>query len=191
MSRVSLLTQFVFNSTTEVLNYILENANSPLYVQTLALATGWNAIVPPSKAGGVVIWPQPEATAAATLKGVTGDTGIALAVLAPTMLSFGDSPPNFGLTWAGTEWAEEAVTADSATDKITLAAHLLTDGDRVLITATSLPGGLVEGTWYYVINSTANDFKLATTANGSAIDITSNGTAVKLTSANTVKLVWI
>ncbi len=76
----------------------------------------------------------------------------------------------------------QAVTADAGTDKITLTAHGLNNGDRVKFSAASMPGGLTAGTWYYVRDKATNDFKVASTAGGSAIDITSAGTSVLLTS---------
>jgi len=74
----------------------------------------------------------------------------------------------------------QSVTADSTTDKITLSAHGLNNGDRVYFGGTAVPGGLTAATWYYVVNKGTNDFQLATTAGGSAINLTSNGTSVTL-----------
>ena len=83
-------------------------------------------------------------------------------------------------TYAG--YSAQAVTASSATDKITLAAHTLSNGNRVRFAGTAVPGGLTEGVWYYVVSKATNDFKVSATYGGSAIDLTTNGTAVTMTS---------
>ena len=86
-------------------------------------------------------------------------------------------------TYAG--YSAQAVTASSATDKISLdpvAAHTLSNGNRVRFAGTAVPGGLTEGVWYYVVSKATNDFKVSATYGGSAIDLTTNGTAVTMTS---------
>lgn len=83
-------------------------------------------------------------------------------------------------TYAG--YSAQSVTADSTTDKITLAAHTLSNGNRVRLAGTTVPGGLTAGVWYYVVSAATNDFKVASTYGGSAIDLTTNGTAVTVTS---------
>lgn len=83
---------------------------------------------------------------------------------------------------AANRYSAESVTADAGTDKITLTAHNLNDGDEVKFGGTAVPTGLTAGTWYFVRDKATNDFKVAATYGGSAIDLTSNGTAVTLTS---------
>ena len=83
-------------------------------------------------------------------------------------------------TYAG--YTDQSVTADSATDKVTLAAHTLANGYRVRFGGITVPGGLTAGRWYYVVSAATNDFKVALTYGGSAVDLTSNGTAVTMTS---------
>ena len=83
-------------------------------------------------------------------------------------------------TYAG--YTAQSVTADSATDKVTLAAHTLSNGNRVRFGGTTVPGGLTAGRWYYVVSTATNDFKVALTYGGSAIDLTTAGTAVTMTS---------
>jgi len=74
----------------------------------------------------------------------------------------------------------QSVTADSTTDKITLASHGFSADQKVVLSGTTPPGGLSFATTYYVITDTSSTFKLAATPGGGAIDITSNGTAVTL-----------
>lgn len=89
-----------------------------------------------------------------------------------------------GLTEDGAahRYVAQSVTADAGTDKITLSAHHLNNGDEVKFGGTTVPGGLTAGTWYYVVNKATNDFQVALTYGGSAIDLTSTGTAVTMTS---------
>lgn len=71
-----------------------------------------------------------------------------------------------------------AGVANAGTDSIDLTAHGYSNGQRLYITATSMPGGLAASTPYFVVNATANAFQLSTTVGGSAIDITSAGSNV-------------
>lgn len=73
----------------------------------------------------------------------------------------------------------QSVTADTGTEKITLAAHGFADGQAVQFTGT-LPAPLVAGTTYYVRDAATNDFKLAASVGGAAINLTTAGTAVKV-----------
>lgn len=61
---------------------------------------------------------------------------------------------------------------------ITSSGHGLADNDRVLVFnvfAESLPAGLTEGTFYHVVSSATDTFKVSTTQGGSAVDITGQG----------------
>lgn len=81
-----------------------------------------------------------------------------------------------------TRHATRTVTASSTTDRVTLSAHGLAVGDQVRFRGTKVPGGLMAGTWYWVVNQTLHDFQIAPTFLGNAIDLTTNGTAVTLDS---------
>jgi hypothetical protein len=66
---------------------------------------------------------------------------------------------------------------DVTNDLFTSVGHGLANGTPCQITSTgTMPGGLAIVTQYYVVNQTADTFKLATTYNGTAINITSQGT---------------
>jgi hypothetical protein len=69
-------------------------------------------------------------------------------------------------------------TANATTDVLTSAAHGFEDDETVMFSNSggALPAGLSNSTLYYVINSTANTFKVSLTAGGSAVNITSAGT---------------
>ena len=71
-------------------------------------------------------------------------------------------------------------TVDTASNELSISGHPYNTGDRVIITSDgAVPGGLVSGTGYFVISSTANSIKLSTTRQGavgnSEIDIQSVG----------------
>ncbi|WP_084963747.1 hypothetical protein [Thermoactinospora rubra] len=71
-----------------------------------------------------------------------------------------------------------SVDTTLANDALLSVAHGLADGDRVQLFNTfaeSLPTGLTEGALYYVVNSTANSFKVSTTSGGAPVDITALG----------------
>lgn len=74
----------------------------------------------------------------------------------------------------------QSVTADTATEKIALAAHGYAAGQAIQFTGTALPAPLVAGTTYYVRDVATNDFKVALTVDGTALDLTTAGTAVKV-----------
>jgi hypothetical protein len=86
-------------------------------------------------------------------------------------------------------------TVAASTDKFTFTAHGFSDGDAVRIVAEyatdTLPTGVNNSTTYFVVSSTANDFKLSATSGGSAIDITVDGTATVRRFGNTTVAIAI
>jgi hypothetical protein len=63
----------------------------------------------------------------------------------------------------------------ATTDVFTITGHGYSDGDPLLVIATTVGAPIAAGTVYYVRDSTTNTFKLAATVGGSAINITSDG----------------
>lgn len=63
------------------------NPNGSGQNQVINLSTGANTITPPPGAIAVTIIPPANNSVQMTLKGVTGDTGIALALLGPSSIS--------------------------------------------------------------------------------------------------------
>lgn len=64
-------------------------------------------------------------------------------------------------------------TVNSATDKILLPAHGYADDQQIVFYGGNVPGGLVEGTIYFVRASTVDDFEVAATAGaGASINLT-------------------
>lgn len=64
----------------------VENQDAPGVINDVELSAGANTITVPDGATGVTIVPRSTNTATLTLKGVSGDTGIALALTSPTSI---------------------------------------------------------------------------------------------------------
>lgn len=83
-----------------------ENAVSPGSITIHELAAGNNTITVPVATGvtvkGATIIPPAGNAQTLTLKGVNGDTGIALSNTDPTSIAFETAPANFVLTAGGT-----------------------------------------------------------------------------------------
>ncbi len=65
--------------------------------------------------------------------------------------------------------------ADPAVDLVRCVAHGYANDDLIVFYGGVVPGGLVEGTPYYVISSATDSFQVAATVGGAAIDLTSAG----------------
>jgi len=74
------------------------NTLSPASNEIKDLASGANTIDVPSDATGVTLIPPTGNAVAITLKGISGDTGIALHLTNPTFISLGSSVTSFVLT---------------------------------------------------------------------------------------------
>lgn len=76
--------------------------------------------------------------------------------------------------------SEKGFQIDATNNKILCESHGLIDGDKVVFYGGTAPGGLAEGTVYFVVGNTAADpdtFQVALTAGGAAIDLTTQHTA--------------
>jgi hypothetical protein len=62
---------------------------------------------------------------------------------------------------------------DATGDKILKVAHGLLNDQKVVFYNGTAPGGLSEGTVYFIVNKTTDDFQVATTLGGAAINLTS------------------
>ena len=90
----------------ELVNANIANLQSPIQPQIINLSSGANTINSTTcpaiaTAGGVIIKPPAGNTQTITLKGVTGDTGIALNLTAPQMILFPATPPTSFVITAG------------------------------------------------------------------------------------------
>lgn len=75
----------------------------------------------------------------------------------------------------GSYWA---FTGNATTDYITAPGNNFSNGQRVVLLGvddSALPGGVTQGTLYYVINVTGNTFQISTTNGGSAVNLTADG----------------
>ncbi|MEW6305193.1 MAG: putative Ig domain-containing protein [Verrucomicrobiota bacterium] len=68
---------------------------------------------------------------------------------------------------------------DTATDTINIANAFVTDDDVGFASAGTLPGGLVQGVRYFIINETATSFQVSLTQGGPAVDLTSAGNGLQ------------
>ena len=77
-----------------------------------------------------------------------------------------------------------AATADAAADTLTVTGTWAANGERFVIGANTVPGGLSLTQIYYVVNRSVaggqTTFKAALTSGGAAINITSAGTSVRV-----------
>lgn len=83
------------------------------------------------------------------------------------------------LYWGDLLGTEKGFTADTG-DLLTSPAHALVAGDRIKVSSvagTTIPTGLTDGAYYYVIASglVTDAFKISTTLGGSAVDVTASG----------------
>lgn len=69
------------------------------------------------------------------------------------------------------------MVAEPTADTIRSQAHGYSNGDRVVFFGDTAPGGLAEGTSYYVVNASTDTFQVSLTQGGAAIDLTSTGGA--------------
>jgi hypothetical protein len=78
-------------------------------------------------------------------------------------------------TFAGMEangGAEKEFSVDISTDVVTCYAHGYANTNTIAFYGDTTPGGLSEGTVYYVRDATTDTFKVAATSGGVAIDLT-------------------
>lgn len=102
VARVILSGAFNGNAEATVRDDEITNSGSPLKVETTNLASGWNALTVPAGAKLVSIVPPSTNAQTLTLKGATGDTGIALdPAVGARLVSLGTSP-TLGVTAGGT-----------------------------------------------------------------------------------------
>lgn len=65
--------------------------------------------------------------------------------------------------------------AAAAADTIEATGHGFADTDKIVFIGGTAPGGLTEGTVYFVRDATTDTFKVAATSGGAAIDLTNSG----------------
>jgi hypothetical protein len=77
---------------------------------------------------------------------------------------------------------------NSSTEKITILNHGFENNDTVTFSGTS-PTGITNGSTYYIVNKTTNDFQISTSIAGSPLDITAI-TGTSRIAQSTIRLVY-
>lgn len=77
------------------------NPTSPAILDSLVLSSGFNQIDKPTGAIGITIYPPTGNVVTLTLKGITGDSGIALHLTHPLSIGLAASVTSFGITTNG------------------------------------------------------------------------------------------
>lgn len=72
-------------------------------------------------------------------------------------------------------------TVDTTNDRILCPSHGLSNGNNVVFIGGTPPGGLTEGTVYFVVGSTTDYFQVSATLGGAAIDLTNTTDTAMLT----------
>lgn len=108
-----------------------------------------------------------------------------------------DVPASTTVSWAGFWTASTSGTClayapaggtpfefvcDLTADTIIAPAHGLSNGQQIVFYGGTVPGGLTEGTIYYVISAATDNFQVSATSGGSAINLTSQAAATVLCS---------
>jgi len=91
--------------------------------------------------------------------------------------------------------AIKTITAVTGGDTLTSNSHGFTNGQRVGLFGSDIPGGITSLQPYYIVGQTANTFQLATTSGGSAISLTNTNVsdakvAQYLRSTSVTNTVW-
>jgi hypothetical protein len=74
------------------------------------------------------------------------------------------------------------IQVDVSTDVISSEGHGFSDTNQIVFLNGTAPGGLTEGTIYFVRDATTDTFKVAATSGGTAINLTSDGDAAVVVS---------
>lgn len=116
----------------------------------------------------------PTVTVSAPTAALGGSGASLQAVMESTIVSVVRLNPGSGYTAATPPEVRigHPCSGSATTDEITLAGHGLTDGDQVYFAFTA--GGLSTSTPYYVIDATADTFKVSVTSGGSPETITAS-----------------
>ena len=97
-----------------------------------------------------------------------------------------------GKTVAITASTQTSVTADASTDVLTAAAHGYVDNQPIVISGTTMPGGVEARTIYWVKLLTGNTFQLRSAHDSSGIvDITSAGSSVSATPVRSFSITYL
>ena len=146
--------------TAEVLNYTQTAASMTMYVRYVSTDGSLTAA---NSAQATVSVPKLTPALAATLPAAPNGF---VAGTAPALAN--------AVQW--TQVTAATATIATATDTLALTNHGLTNGQKVTFTGTTLPGGIVAGTEYWVRDKLDGSFKVSATDGGAAVDLTGAAT---------------
>lgn len=125
-----------------------------------------------------IIGPQPKSTA-------NGDTQIQARAARGVTVAMNGSyaySDNFNALLA--LYTDSRIFTAATSDVCTSVGHGFVDGTKVTLTLSSSPPSGLSSSAYFVRDSTADTFKLATTSGGTAVDITSTGSGIHRAARN-------
>ena len=178
---------FVDNARNLMLNTFRTSATHASLHSAFPGATGTNEVTGGGYARQAATY-NAAASGAVTLSGTltfsvpAGNVAWLGAWSAVTAGTFYGYAPNGGFT------AIDNFTVSTSTDTITAIAHGYSDTQQIVFFGGTPPGGLTEGTIYFVKASTADTFQVAATSGGAAIDLTSVGSLLCVISRITVEV---
>jgi hypothetical protein len=86
---------------------------------------------------------------------------------------------------------DTAATANATTDQLTVTSHGLVENQPIVISASSLPGNILDKTIYFTRVIDANTIQLRATLDGAIVDIQSAGTSVKVTPVRAFSITYL
>src|ERR1700752_2894513 len=95
MAKLTLIGDITTLDGTKRINPDIAGSSSIFTITTVVLASGANTITlptPTTSVQGVIITPN-DSSVTVTLKGISGDTGIAISNVLPTIIAFGSPQP--------------------------------------------------------------------------------------------------
>jgi hypothetical protein len=106
--------------------------------------------------------------------GVTFDVGAGTTV---RWLGFWDSGSTVFQAYAPNGGTPREFVVDPSTDTFRSPAHGYANTQKIVFYNGTMPGGLTEGTIYFVVSAATDTFQVSATSGGAAIDITSAGSS--------------
>jgi hypothetical protein len=147
-------------------------------LNTLSLHTGYPGTTGANEvSGGTPAYARQSATFGAASGGQrTLSSSVTFDVPATTVRWIGVWNGSTFMSWSPNGGTPREFTADPSTDTIRSPAHGYADTQQIVFWDGTVPGGLTEGTVYYVRDATTDTFRVAATSGGSAIDLGAAGT---------------
>jgi len=149
-------------------------------LHTAYSATGANEVAggSPAYARKALTWAAANLAQKATSGSVIFDVPGATTVRFIGMWDAATAGNFLGMTPNNGGVVQSFVCPDITADLLRCVGHGFVNNDSLIVWGVPgdpLPGGLAEGTIYYVINATADDLQLAATTGGAAINLTAIG----------------